>query len=142
MGDAPKKVIQKVCRGCFLQCYNLSHSFLDRIVSKIKNHEVEVYQEDKASKLTESAGIMSENEWITFRKIAEKRGLELTPERLAMLKLPDSAASFTCYAWMEIYFDLIGDRIPNQAHEMHIEPTEKEAIHEEYVEDMKVFFLN
>ena len=66
----------------------------------------------------------------------KKRGRELKPEQKAMLRIPNSPASFTCYSWMTNYFDLVGDKMPNKNNEIHLEPINIEEVWEEYVEDM------
>ena len=39
------------------------------------------------------------------------------------------------HAWMNYYFDLVGDKIPNSNGELHLEPQDKHAIYVEYVGD-------
>lgn len=41
-------------------------------------------------------------------------------------------------AWMQSYFSLIGDQVPNSDHEIHLELVPKYKVWEEYKFDMEV----
>lgn len=53
-----------------------------------------------------------------------------------MLTVPNSSESVTCFAWMQYYFDLIGDAMPNKMGEIHLEPVEVKEVWKEYCIDM------
>ena len=64
------------------------------------------------------------------------RGRPLSRDQVAAIRIPNSSASLSCYAWMNSYFNLVGDIIPNKD-EVHLEAIEIKEIYQEYVE---VFF--
>ena len=68
--------------------------------------------------------------------MAAKRGLVLNQEQVAMLRIPNRAESFSCYAWMHSHFECVGDQIPNSAGEIHLEPITIREVWQEYCEDM------
>ena len=67
------------------------------------------------------------------------RGRPLSRDQVAAIRIPNSRASLSCYAWMNFYFDLVGDIIPNKSDEVHLEAIDIKDIYQEYVE---VFFKN
>ena len=69
-------------------------------------------------------------------RLATQRGLDLTHEMIAMLRIPNSAESFTCYAWMHAHFEMVGDQIPNSDGEIHLEPISIKEVWQEYAEEM------
>jgi hypothetical protein len=58
----------------------------------------------------------------------------LSREQVAAILIPNSPVSLSCYAWMDDYFKLVGDAIPNKENEIHLEPVEIKEIYQEYVE--------
>ena len=44
-------------------------------------------------------------------------------------------SSQTTVAWMNYYFKLMGDNVPNAKEELHLEPIKKNCIYEEYCAD-------
>ena len=57
--------------------------------------------------------------------------IELSQRQLAALVVPNSVASLTCFAWMQSFFDAVGDQQPNH-NEIHLEPTDIKTVHAEY----------
>ena len=70
-------------------------------------------------------------------KLAAARGMNLARNQIAMLRIPNSPAVLTCYAWLHNYFNLVGDNIPNSAGEIHLEPIEIKEVWKEYKDDME-----
>lgn len=54
-----------------------------------------------------------------------------------MIQVPNSPTSLNCYCWMDHYFELVGDKIPNSDGEIHLEPTDMRSIWKEYLIDMR-----
>ena len=52
------------------------------------------------------------------------------------MSLPNTQSSVDCFAWMDTYFNLVSDDMPN-LDEKHLEPITIQEIHSEYVADMK-----
>lgn len=129
IGVAPKRVVENVCRTAFQLAYGIGKSYIEVIVRSIKDFEVNL-----EPPLDDRAVISSHYEYL-FIKMAEDRGLQLTRDQLAALRVPNSPTSVLCYSWMLIYFDVIGDLIPNSDGEIHIEPTDIKEIWAEYKED-------
>ena len=69
-------------------------------------------------------------------RMAAKRTLILNLEQVAMLRIPNRAEAFSCYAWMHSHFDCVGDNIPNSPGEIHLEPITIKEVWQEYCEDM------
>ena len=68
-------------------------------------------------------------------RLATRRGLVLTTDMVAMLHIPNSPASFSCFAWMDSYFKTVGDCIPNSDGELHLEPITIKEVWTEYSTD-------
>lgn len=71
-----------------------------------------------------------------FEKVCEMNNIELTKEQKAAICIPNSPTEFTCYGWMDYYFNVIGDQEPNRDGEIHLEPVHIKDIHKEYLADM------
>ena len=59
--------------------------------------------------------------------------------QLRALKIPNSLSSLTAVAWMNYYFKLVAENVPNAAEELHLEPIKKKDIYEEYQFDVKCY---
>ena len=116
VGAAPWAIIDDVCRKCFRNCYGVANSTVLLIVKEIKSGEVIVEPKFKSNTKVEPKLVD------ILVKMAIKRGNELTKAQIAMLSVPSSPSSMSCYAWMHNYFELVGDCIPNADGEVHLEP--------------------
>ena len=65
-------------------------------------------------------------------KQAKHRGSYFSKEQLAAMIIPNTPAALSCYAWLHDFFSNIGDVMPNTDGEIHLEPTEIQAVWEEY----------
>ena len=68
------------------------------------------------------------------------KGIIVTIEQLAALRIPNTPVYTEAYAWMSYLFSMIGDFMPN-AGETHLEPIEITSIHEEYVNECEFVLL-
>jgi hypothetical protein len=64
-------------------------------------------------------------------------GIKLNVDQASALRISDSVLSLQASAWMRIYFDSVGDTVPNANREleMHLERQEKLSIYEIYKSD-------
>ena len=69
-------------------------------------------------------------------QLSKSRGRPLTRDQIASLVIPNTPTALTCFAWMDYFFRLVGDFIPNMD-EIHLEPCQISEIYAEYVEDRK-----
>jgi len=67
---------------------------------------------------------------------ARQRGLRLSRDQRAMIALPNTSESILCYCWMETFFKMIGDEIPNSSGEIHLEPMFYKDVYSEYATDL------
>ncbi len=65
-------------------------------------------------------------------------GIKLNVEQASSLRINDSIMSLQSAAWMRIYFNSVGDTVPNANNEleMHLERQEKLSIYNIYRSDM------
>jgi hypothetical protein len=64
--------------------------------------------------------------------------VKLNIEQASALRICDTILSLQASAWMRIYFNRVGDTVPNSDNEleMHLERQEKLSIYEVYKSDM------
>lgn len=55
------------------------------------------------------------------------------------MNIKHTATSVMTAVWMENFFSLTGDTIPNSNGEIHLEKQEKKSIYKEYEEDCKYY---
>jgi hypothetical protein len=69
-------------------------------------------------------------------QFAANKGINLSAEQLAALQIPNTPMATETYSWMDFYFNLLGDSIPNSDGEIHLEPISILTIYKEYKDDM------
>jgi len=62
--------------------------------------------------------------------------LPISREQIQAMRLSNGPQSLGCYAWMQEFFKMMGDSMPN-VDEIHLEPIEVKEIYAEYVDDAK-----
>ena len=116
-----------VCRSCFAHFYNVGHCYIDEICAKIKQGMV-----SNAKDLNDYTPAYSCTPF--FKKqlnaIANKRGDFLNHDQIVALQIPNTVESLSCYAWMSLFFDLMGDVQPNKK-EIHLEAISQKEIYDE-----------
>ena len=61
------------------------------------------------------------------------KGIVVTIQQLAALRIPNTPVHMEAYAWMNFFFNMIGDFMPNGGEgETHLKPVEITSIHKEY----------
>lgn len=68
---------------------------------------------------------------------AASSGIELTTQQLQAMKISNSPESLHAYGWMDWYFNLVGDKMPNKD-QIQLETQFMSDVHEEYVEHQKL----
>ena len=66
----------------------------------------------------------------------------ISQKQLTCLILPNSPVQLLASSWMERFFELVGDKIPNSNGEIHLEPITIKEIWEEYMVDMQYYNLS
>ncbi len=115
-----------VCRLCFCHCYEIGHTYLDNLCAAVKRGTRIIepdFQDD--SPATQDKFIQNLN------ALANSFGVQLSPQQIGALRVPNTVASLSCFAWMSSFFDAVGDRQPNHC-EIHLEPTDIKEVHTEY----------
>jgi hypothetical protein len=71
-------------------------------------------------------------------RFAAEFGVQLNPQQIGSIRLPQTEKSMMCSSWMSYYFSLVGDQVPNSDNEIHLEPIPKKDVYKEYVFDMEI----
>ena len=72
-----------------------------------------------------------------FSRLAKIRGRILNHTQIAAIQIANTSAALATYSWMDYFFKLVGDFIPNSNDEIHLEPITIQEIYDEYVIDME-----
>jgi hypothetical protein len=121
-----------VCKRGFCRAYAVSHWYVEDLVEKLKKGEVSVLSHLNHMPAIPSS-VARDSRLETF---AASFGINLTPIQIGNLCLSQSVPQLMTAAWMQYYFSLIGDQVPNSDHEIHLEPVPKYKVWEEYKFDM------
>jgi hypothetical protein len=124
--------LDKVCRSAFMIAYDITPYTLDMLCGLIN-----VGARNSDSNLNDNTNSSREkkhlNEIVQF---AANHGIKLSVEQLAALQIPNTPMATETYSWMDFYFNLVGDSIPNSDGEIHLEPISILTIYKEYKDDM------
>lgn len=128
--------IVSVCQQAFQEVYGVSDYILKIIQKSIKCNSVpetdKRYGDNTAHSSTMKNNILKSS-LPCIPVVTEKEAIQITVSNDVVTK--------TATAWMEMFFDLIGDKIPNSNGEIHLEPQEKKTIWEEYRSDVMNLLL-
>lgn len=120
-----------VCRNCFCMALGITEANLKTIKAKLKVSEesgVENFSDkDKVSAYTADE----------VKRTAFANGCQLTRDQENFLIVSRSTSTFLAIAWMEKYFNLVGDVMPNTNGEIHLEACDYADLYEEYAIDME-----
>ena len=107
--------------------------YFDRIVSSLK----------QGKKNSDPAFNARESVCPSMVKMLQRKGasfgLKFSVEDVTAVNIKHTATSVMTAVWMEHFFSLTGDSIPNSNGEIHLEKQEKKSIYKEYEEDCKYF---
>lgn len=126
IGGLPGKVMENVCRECFCHAYGCGLTYVEVLIAKVK-----LGDRNAAPALEDTCPAVQSAFVKNLTTLAESFDIELTPLQLAALVVPNTVASLSCFAWMQSFFEAVGDKQPNH-NEIHLEPTEVKAVHAEY----------
>ena len=121
-----------VCRAGFEMAYQVSRWYTDDLISRMKDGDVNVEANFTDRTAIDKSGI-NDARVIAFCK---HFGIALSRKQIRALKIPNSMASLSTVAWMNYFFKLMADNVPNIAEELHLEPVKKDAVYEEYCFDV------
>lgn len=130
IGRAPQHTLSDVCRKCFMAAYEVGHSMVDTIVLAIKRKEL-----SNERSLNDTSGAISSVFATHLERLATSFGIQLSTMQISAMKVPNTEASLGCFAWMHMFFDLVGDK-ESQLCEIHLDPQPITTIHREYKENM------
>ena len=121
-----------VCRAGFEMAYQISTWYTDDIISRIKDGDTNVLANFTDRTALDKSGI-NDAQVISFCKHYD---IALSRKQIRALKVPNSMASLSTVAWMNYYFKLMAENVPNIEEELHLEPIKKKSIYEEYCFDV------
>jgi hypothetical protein len=130
VGLPPGIVITNVCRNCFCLAYSIGHTYLDNVTAAIKNGK-----RNHLKLLTDKTPALRSEFINNLVALADSYGIELSNDNIGALCVPNTVVSLTCFAWMQSFFESVGDAQPNH-NEIHLEPCDIKTIHKEYRDAM------
>jgi hypothetical protein len=87
------------------------------------------FNDKSPSPLTEN-----KKHWLKIlTQFADAVGISISQKQLAAMQVPNTEASLNCFAWMNSFFDAVGDKEPDRI-EIHLDAQPIRQIHKEYVE--------
>lgn len=120
-----------VCRACFCVAMGVTEMNLKTIKAKVKAREecsIDNFRDtDRVSAFTAEE----------VKRTATSNGCPLTRDQENMLIVSRSSAIFIAINWMERYFKLVGDVMPNTNGEIHLESCQYRDLYDEYLMDME-----
>ena len=120
------------CTMAWRYVYDVSHHELKNIQSSIKNSSL---SEPRLGRFSDTT---AHNE-ATKNRLQKGTSTVCPPinaQEAALINSANSVKAFTATAWMEWFFDLVGDKIPNSGGDIHLEPQAKKSIYEEYKQNV------
>jgi hypothetical protein len=133
VGAAPAPCIDNVCKTCFLQFYDIGHTYVESIVSSIKNNVKVCNTALNPQNVPCSQKLLKE-----LQNLATAKGRPLSSAQVAALVIPNAVSSLQTYAWLADYFNLTGDVMPN-SNEIHLEPISIKDVYSPYVQETAMF---
>jgi hypothetical protein len=126
LGVVPNQVLKNVCRKSFLNAYNVSHGYVERLVRDLKDGTRNyLFSSNKTAKVT--------SKFINnMEQLSSIHGVELSREQIQAMKVPNTIVSLVAFAWLASYFEMCGEPQPNGG-EIHLDPCTVTHIFEEYV---------
>jgi hypothetical protein len=67
-------------------------------------------------------------------EILKRHGIDSTRQNIVSMILPNTEGSIEMYYWMEEYFNLVGDHMPN-SNEIHLETMPFKDLHKVYLDE-------
>lgn len=134
LGCGVEKSLDGVCRSCFAGVYDVGDTSLTaycaEVKKNIKNGDGDL--NDRSNSFAYDAEFQR-----AFARLAKTRGRKLSHTQIAAIQIANTSTALATYSWMDYFFKLVGDFIPNSNDEIHLEPITIQEIHDEYVIDME-----
>jgi len=128
-----------VCREAFMIAYDIKSTYFETLCREVKegtlNYEKKL--NDKTNIVHEDRNNVIYNELIRYTKL---HGLKLTVQQLAAMQIPNTQVALDTYGWMDNYFQLVGDIMPNSNGDIHLEPITIKEVHDEYYIDFTTIY--
>jgi len=126
-----------VCREAFMVAYDIKSTYLIEICHNIKVNNINADStfNDKENCIGQDKTNQVYNQLIKYSKL---KGIKLTVQQLAAMKIPNTNVALDAYGWMDAYFQLVGDMMPNSYGDIHLEPITIKEVHREYLLDCKL----
>lgn len=121
-----QRIAKSVCRMRFLLSYDLKPTYLLSLTNDIKLGCV-----NSDPTFNDSAAPAPDDYLKSVIQLAASNGIVLSRDHLAMIQMPNTVLSVEGFGWMEFYFNLMGDFIPNSNGEIHLEPIDVKDIYSE-----------
>jgi hypothetical protein len=113
--------------------YGIKGTYLISLCGSIKLREV-----NSDPLLNDFAGVPSASAVSQVNEyISSLNGPPLSIIQLQALNLPNSTVSLAAFSWMTLYFQTMGDAIPNSDGQIHLEPIDVKEIFDEYEQNCK-----
>jgi hypothetical protein len=123
----------EICSKAFQLIFNLSKSSFSNFIKQIKGGNLNGDRRfNDMTKVPQEELILAQNMILLDASTGLPSDKGLTKEQKASMLLKNSPIQLKAYAFLENYFNLIGDYQPNSSEEIHLDPVEKKKIYEEY----------
>jgi hypothetical protein len=108
---------------------------LENIIISIKKNE-RCVEEGGFSDRSSAKEVTGVTGWIKIMHMyAERLGISLSQRMISAMQVPNTEASLSCFAWMNSFFDTVGDKEPDRL-EIHLDAQPMRQIYNEYKEVM------
>ena len=124
-----------VCRDAFHVAHHISSWYTDELIALYKNGS------SNGSRMLNDRSSYERSSFSDKKiaKFCKHFNIALTRAQVRAMKVPNSLLSLSTVAWMNYFFKLMGDNVPNKVEELHLEPVKKQEIYAEYCCDMNSY---
>jgi len=123
----PQEARIQVCRYAWATAHNVSVIMLETLAREYKQGA-----KSSSRALNDSSHSCSTSK--AAKSALENSGLEVTEDRLKVMVLAGTMESRECYEWMEDYFNIAGDHMPNSK-EIHLENMKILTLYNKYLKE-------
>ena len=125
---------RRACRKGFCKVYGLSAWNLNDMIARLRNGDLNCDNIPSATHAINQNNLCTKN----IEAFARYHGIELSHFQLGSLRLKSNAETMATAAWMQYYFELVGDKVPNRGGQIHLDPVPKKEVYSEYLLDMEL----
>ena len=131
IGEGTHLKLSGVCSTAFAKAYGIGESTLEEYRSTIALGYSVCSPVAGEVPISDRAAFTDDKFRRQLILAMRRRGRELSKEQIAALAIPCTEVSQAAYAWMDSWFNTVGDIIPTVS-EIHLEPMYVKEIHAEY----------